>query len=185
MTSGRRSTRPAAEQPAGFSGARDAEVKIATLNSVTGSNPPPDGAGDWLGELEEEAEGPPRRAQPGSLAEVRDAIDGVKSAAFAWPGSAAGRDGCRERRSCYRRGRKAMKRANERRGGRLHDWRNGRRTWYQLEILGPRLPEGFDRLRTEATDRADRLGDLHDLDVLAGDLESGTWNRKTSLRWPN
>jgi len=157
-----------------LSGARDAEVKIATLNSVTGSNPPPDGAGDWLGELEEEAEGHRGELNPGSLAEVHDAIDGVRRTFLgrnpaAGPETVAGNAG-----RGYRRGRKAMKRAKESGEAEdFHDWRKRSKDLrYQLEILGPRLPEGFDRLRKEATDLADRLGDLHDLDVLAGDLES-------------
>jgi len=156
-----------------LSGARDAEVKIATLNSVTGSNPPPDGAGDWLGELEEEAEGHRGELNPGSLAEVHDAIDGVRRTFLgrdpaAGPETVAGNAG-----RGYRRGRKAMKRAKESGEAEdFHDWRKRSKDLrYQLEILGPRLPEEFDQLRKEATDLADRLGDLHDLDVLAG-----TWS---------
>ena len=72
----------------------------------------------------------------------------------------------------YRRGRLAMKRARKGRAPEdFHDWRKRAKDLrYQLEILGPHLPSDFDGIRTGATDLAEQLGDLHDLDVLADDL---------------
>ncbi|MCB0862709.1 MAG: CHAD domain-containing protein [Solirubrobacterales bacterium] len=156
-----------------LSGARDAEVKMSTLGQVTGENAEPDGAERWRGELEEEAGRHRGGLTSGSLSEVEDAIENVRRA---FQGrqpagdceAVAGNAG-----RAYRRGRKAMKRA--RKSGEaddFHAWRKRAKDLrYQLEILGPRLPDEFDELRKRATELADKLGDLHDFDVLAEDLQ--------------
>ena len=155
-----------------LSGARDAEVKLATLAEVLGSGPVPEAAGLWREALEAEAAGHRGDLTAEVLNEVAGSIETVGRAfqGRELPGESelvAGNAG-----RSYRRGRKAMKEARASEDPELfHDWRKRAKDLrYQLEILEGRLPDEFTRTRTNAEKLADWLGDLHDFDVLADDL---------------
>lgn len=156
-----------------LSGARDAEVKLGTLEKVTVGESDLDGAGDWRGELETEAAGHRGDITPEGLAEVARSIDAVARCfrgreLVGQDEAVAGNAG-----RGYRRGRKAMKKARSSdEVEAFHDWRKRAKDLrYQLEILEPELPEMFSQTRKGAEELADLLGDLHDLDVLKADLE--------------
>lgn len=155
-----------------LSGARDAEVKMATLGLVLGKDGEADLADDWMAELEEEAEVHRGGLTAANLKELEDSIEGVRRGFLGRETGAAGEAVAGNVGRGYRRGRLAMKRARKGRAPEdFHDWRKRAKDLrYQLEILGPHLPSDFDGIRTGATDLAEQLGDLHDLDVLADDL---------------
>jgi CHAD domain-containing protein len=158
---------------ASLSGARDAEVKLATLGRVTGDGPELDGGQRWRADLEAEAASRRGNLRPESLAEVAAEIDNVARSfrGRELPPSSEAIAGNVGRG--YRRGRKAMKRAGK--GDEpenFHVWRKRAKDLrYQLEFLEPGLPDDFRKIRKSAEELADQLGDLHDLDVLAEDLE--------------
>ncbi|MCB0868751.1 MAG: CHAD domain-containing protein [Solirubrobacterales bacterium] len=155
-----------------LSGARDAEVKLATLVEVLGERRAPDAAGPWRESLETEAKGHREDLTAEALNEVADSLETVGRAfrGRELPGNpelVAGNAG-----RGYRRGRKAMKSARRDENPELfHDWRKRAKDLrYQLEILETRLPDEFAEVRADAEKLADWLGDLHDFDVLADDL---------------
>ena len=156
-----------------LSGARDAEVKLGTLEKVTVEESGLDGAEDWREELEAEAESHRGDITPEGLAEVARSIDGVvrrfRGRELSGQEEAVAGNAGRG----YRRGRKAMKKAGSGdEAEAFHDWRKRAKDLrYQLEILEPELPEQFTRIRKGAEELADLLGDLHDLDVLVEDLK--------------
>lgn len=156
-----------------LSGARDAEVKLWTLDSVTGERSDLGGAAAWRNGLEDEAERHRGDLTPEGLGEAARAIDSVRR-------SFQGRrpDGSSEQVAgnvgrAYRRGRKAMGKARKSgEAGHFHDWRKRAKDLrYQLEILEPRLPGEFTAIRKQAEELADQLGQLHDFDVLSEDLD--------------
>jgi len=157
-----------------LSGARDAEVKLATLGTIGDFDPEPYGLTVWRIHLQGEAERHRGELSGPRLAEAGAAIEavGARYRGRRLPG-AASRIAENAARG-YRRGRRAMKDAR----GSLdpegfHGWRKRAKDLrYQLEILGPRLPERFDEARAGAEGLADQLGELHDLDVLAADLSA-------------
>lgn len=155
-----------------LSGARDAEVKIATLGAVGDGTPEPHGLVIWRAHLEGEAERHRGELEPARLALVAAALDSVAGRFRDRPLKASSEVVAGNVGRTYRRGRKAMKRA--RKGGEaedFHAWRKRAKDLrYQLEILGPYLPDAFKSVRNRAVDLAEDLGDLHDLDVLAEDL---------------
>ncbi|MBN8867391.1 MAG: CHAD domain-containing protein [Solirubrobacterales bacterium] len=159
------------EAAAGLAGARDATVKIETLDGVAPNLPGGSGGAAWRRDLEREADGHRDDLTPDRLRRVTDLIEGVRIDFVgrdpgADPEQVAGNLG-----RSYRRGRRAMRRARKSESAAdLHAWRKRAKDLrYQLEILEPRLPE-FADMRRRAEELADKLGDLHDLDVLAGDL---------------
>jgi len=152
-----------------LSGARDAEVKLDTLDGVAGKG----GAGDWRSDLEGEAAGHRDDLTGDLLAEIASVIESVRVRFVGRSPESAREEIAGNTGRGYRRGRKAMKKA----GGSgdpvdFHSWRKRAKDLrYQLEILEPRLPADFTERRKNAEGLADLLGDLHDLDVLAEDLE--------------
>lgn len=155
-----------------LSGPRDAEVKIATLGLVSGKGANTRAPERWQRELEAEAAFHRVDLTADNLAEVARSLDRIAGefrsrkycdGSEAIPGN-LGRG--------YRRGRRAMKEARRSSGPEaFHDWRKRAKDLrYQLEILEPRLPEKLTAIRKNAEELADQLGDLHDLDVLAVDL---------------
>lgn len=155
-----------------LSGARDAEVKLSVLDSVSGQHADPSVAEGWRGQLHAEAEVHRGDLTPENLAEVAAAIESVRRGfqGRELPGeqeAVAGNVG-----RGYRRGRKSMKQAGKTgEAVHFHDWRKRAKDLrYQLEILEPRLPDEMTGIRKLAEELADKLGDLHDLDVLKDDL---------------
>lgn len=170
-----------------LSGARDAEVKLTTLDLVADTDPPDSGIGRgaWRKELENEAAAHRGDLTTESLADIARQIESV---ARSFRGrrlpNADGKISGNLVRT-YRRGRRSMKKAR-RRGGeaeQFHSWRKRAKDLrYQLEILEPRLPEGFIERRKAAEELGDKLGDLHDLDVLAEDLAGRGLDREQDSR---
>ena len=160
------------DSSAALSGARDAEVKLATLDSVIGEGPAPAGAGQWRAGLEEEAAGHRGDLTPQGLAEVAVEIDTVAGNFRGRRLAAASEQIAGNVGRGYRRGRKAMKKARSNdRPEDFHGWRKRAKDLrYHLEMLEPGLPGEFTKVRKQATELADQLGDLHDFDVLLEDL---------------
>ena len=157
-----------------LSGARDAEVKLATLAGVVGEGDQPEGTGNWRAGLEQEAEGHRGDLTPEGLTEVTRSIEAVARRFRGRELPASEEEIAGNTGRGYRRGRKAMRKARKSDDPeQFHDWRKRAKDLrYQLEILEPELPSAFTDTRKRAEELADQLGDLHDLDVLAADLES-------------
>ena len=152
-----------------LAGARDAEVKLATLETIAAEGT----AAELRRHFEREAEEHRAELTPQSLGDVARQIESVARdfRGRELPGAGEAIAGNVER--SYRRGRKAMKKAAE--AGRpedFHRWRKRAKDLrYQLEILEPEVSASFADTRKQVEELADLLGDLHDLDVLAEDLE--------------
>jgi CHAD domain-containing protein len=149
-----------------LAGLRDADVMIATLNSL---------------ELPEKESGPLRQALEAHR--IRTAAGGREQAAAGagdmltvararvadWPletdGFAAFEEGLRR---IYRRGRRNMRAARSQpTAENLHEWRKRTKDlWYHLALLEEAWPPVMQALADEAHELSDRLGDHHDLDVL-------------------
>jgi len=157
-----------------LSGARDAEVKVATLGSLGQLDPEPYGLTVWRIELEGESERHRGELSREQLAGIAAAIDAVGARYRERPVHRASGPIADNTARAYRRGRRAWKRARSSRDPEdFHSWRKRAKDLrYQLEILGPRLPGEFHETRVGAEGLADQLGDLHDLDLLAADLAS-------------
>lgn len=160
-----------------LAGARDAEVKLATLELVTAGDSSPVVA-EYREQLEREAAARREVLTPEGLAGVSELIEGVRERYRERNLPAAAGAVVANLGRGYRRGRQNMKKA--RAGGeaeQFHDWRKRAKDLrYQLEILEPRLPENFSEMRARAETLAEKLGDLHDLDVLADDLGGRGFN---------
>jgi CHAD domain-containing protein len=158
-----------------LSGARDAEVKVETLASIADPESPSrskSAAESWHRSLEDEADAHRGDLTIEGLADVVRQIDSVaRQFRGRRPIESDGPVVANLGRA-YKRGRKAMKRARKSGSpGDFHAWRKRAKDLrYQLEIVEPRLTAKFGATRERAEDLADALGDLHDLDVLAGDL---------------
>jgi CHAD domain-containing protein len=146
-----------------LSGVRDADVMLATLESLDSGAP---------AELREaleahrrslEAAGAPREDAIGALEEARGGVE-------EWPLERDGFDvvGPGLRRE-YRRGRRALRAVEaERTDENLHEWRKRvKDLWYHLTLLGDVWPATMKALGDEAHALSDRLGEDHDLAVLA------------------
>jgi CHAD domain-containing protein len=75
-------------------------------------------------------------------------------------------------RRTYRRGRRAMKKAEDRRrAGDLHEWRKrAKDLWYELRLLSRAWPGPLEATADEAHRLTDLLGDHNDLALLREDL---------------
>lgn len=155
-----------------LSGPRDAEVKLATLGAVIGDSSDP-AVEAWRTALEQEAETHRADINPRNLAEVSGSIEQVRRSFQSRIEPDALETIIANLGRGYRRGRKSMQAA--RRSGEpehFHDWRKRAKDLrYQLEMLEPRLSASFTELRKKAEELAEMLGDLHDFDVLAEDLQ--------------
>ncbi len=151
-----------------LAGARDADVMLATLTALE----LPDGLG---GELR-------KRIQEGHSAQRSEGREAAALGAVAILEEARGRidDWPLERDSfaalseglerTYRRGRRESKDA--RAGGgteALHEWRKrAKQLWYHASLLRCAWPPVMTAFADEAHELSDRLGDDHDLAMLAG-----------------
>lgn len=163
-----------------LSGARDAEVKLGTLQSVFGSNGSRTGVEEWRSELQVEAARLQSELTAERLAEALDAIEGVRRQFLGRELKAedelvAGNIG-----RGYRAGRKDGRKARSSEEPEVfHDWRKRSKDLrYQLEIASPRLPKSIRSIRKRAVQLSETLGDLHDLDVLKEDLASRGFDQK-------
>jgi CHAD domain-containing protein len=151
-----------------LAGARDADVMLATLKALE----LPDGLG-W--ELR-------KRIQDGHSEQRSEGREAAASGAVAILEAARGRidDWPLERDSfaalseglerTYRRGRREFKEARaERRTEALHEWRKRvKQLWYHASLLKCAWPPVMTAFAGEAHELSDRLGDDHDLAMLAG-----------------
>lgn len=158
-----------------LSGARDAEVKIETLDGVAGDSGdalPAEVVVRWRALLVAERDEAVRAMDARSLVEPAARI-------------VSGREDLEERslklgRSdvldavtrSYARGRKAMKRAKaDPVPENFHTWRKrAKDLWYQLRIIRKAWPDLLGEMVDRAHELADFLGDHHDLAVLSEDL---------------
>jgi CHAD domain-containing protein len=149
-----------------LAGLRDADVMLATLESL---------------ELPEKQAGPLRQALEAHR--IRTAAGGREQAAGGaaailtsargrvadWPldtdGFAAFEEGLER---IYRQGRRNMRAARkEPTAENLHEWRKRTKDlWYHFALLEEAWPPVMEALADEAHELSDRLGDDHDLDVL-------------------
>jgi CHAD domain-containing protein len=159
---------------------RDAEVKVETLGALRercGEELSPDLAGAWLVALERDRDDVAGRAtseEAGSrVAEARAAIEAGQEEIAGWP---LPDDPWRVVEAgllrSYRRGRRAMKDAvADPVAENVHELRKRTKDfWYQLRILRDALGPDLGGMAEQAHELADRLGEHHDLAVLAEDL---------------
>jgi CHAD domain-containing protein len=159
-----------------LSASRDAEVKLATLDSLVEREglPGTEAVGTWRQILERDrvaAADSPAEAraveQAINLIEAgREELDGWGLEGDRWKPVGAALE------RTYRRGRRAM-RAAERTGSQsdFHEWRKrAKDLWYELRLFGPSWPAPLEAAAEEAHALSDHLGDHHDLALLRADL---------------
>lgn len=164
-----------------LSGARDADVVLATLESVRANLLPADSAPttppfahlhDHLREQRDT-----RHADAGQLkAQKKEVAEALRSARGAdWPLEGKGFDllapGLEQ---TYRRGRKALALAMpDPADERWHDWRKrAKEHWYHTRLLAKTWPKLMQCRARALEDLSDLLGDDHDLAVLRSTLDS-------------
>jgi CHAD domain-containing protein len=159
-----------------LSEARDAEVKLETLEMLTEheANLPAEAAEAWRKILDRDREAATNSAYDKATAAtasslIEDGLEGIRN----W-----GLDGDSWKMiepaitRTYRRGRRAMKEAEARRREQsFHEWRKrAKDLWYELRLLGEAWPAPLGATSGEAHRLTELLGDHHDLAVLHKDL---------------
>jgi CHAD domain-containing protein len=149
-----------------LSGVRDADVMLATLDSL---GLPAKETGPLRQALEAHrlrtAAGGGEQAAAGAIAILEPARARVER----WPLESDGFEGLRQGlRRIYRRGRRDFRTARtEPTAENLHEWRKRTKDlWYHLTLLEEAWPPVMLALADEAHELSDRLGDDHDLAVL-------------------
>lgn len=156
-----------------LSTARDAEVKLATLDDLAErSEGLPDGAVEaWRQILARDREAAINMS--GDEQEVADRLETGLARIEGWQleGDSWTMIGGALRRT-YRRGRKAMRAAAEDPSEtHFHRWRKrAKDLWYALQLISGAWGETLDPFADEAHRLSDLLGDHHDLAVLRADL---------------
>jgi CHAD domain-containing protein len=149
-----------------LSRARDASVRVATLDKLVGPNAYQSLRRQLLDEYEAAAAG---QIPNGVFLALMDAGRRVSS----WEpagGDRLLRDGLTR---TYRDGKDAFRAARaDPTTEHLHDWRKRvKDLWYQLRLVEPAWPAPLGALAEEAHRLADLLGDDHDLDVFAAHVK--------------
>lgn len=170
-----------------LSTARDAEVKQQTLEALAGHEEdlPAEAVESWRKILvrDREAAANTARDRPaveGAAARIEQGLQEIRGwdlEGDAWDLVGPGLT------RAYRRGRRAMKNAERRRGeGELHEWRKrSKDLWYGLRLLSGAWSGPLEATAEEAHELSDRLGDHHDLAVLREDLaERNLGERETA-----
>jgi CHAD domain-containing protein len=159
-----------------LSDVRDAQVRLQTVDALAerfADDPPP---GGWwaLRTLlaDDDADG------NGDLESLReraaDEIERGDAAIEDWPLRASGFDLLRPGlKRAYSRGRRRFRDARKEPSDEaLHEWRKRSKDfWYHLRLVRRAWPDVMTATADEAHELSDRLGDDHDLVVLAADLE--------------
>ena len=153
-----------------LAGARDAQVRLETLDELIASGAvPAEPPAEFRARLERDVRAQAAARQRAREAEAR--LAAARERARAWRVAGEGWDavGPGIGRS-YRRGRKRMANAVERPTvENLHEWRKRvKDLWYHLRLISPAWPRVIEALAEEAHVLSERLGDDHDLAVLAG-----------------
>jgi CHAD domain-containing protein len=155
---------------------RDAEVKLETLNGLAedGDALPEEAVESWRKILDRDREAAtnaardePAVSEAISLIETGlEAIRGWDVEGDSWKLIDAGLT------RTYRRGRRAMKAAEKRRGeGDFHEWRKrAKDLWYELRLLSAAWSGPLEATAEEAHNLTELLGDHHDLALLREDL---------------
>jgi CHAD domain-containing protein len=151
-----------------LAGARDAQVRLDTLDDlVAGGSVPGSMVTGFRARLE--AELGARNAEHDAGPEPMERIEATRARAAEWRVGGEGWDavGPGIKRS-YRRGRARMSDALARPSvENLHEWRKRvKDLWYHLRVIAPAWPPVIDALAEEAHVLSERLGDDHDLAVL-------------------
>jgi CHAD domain-containing protein len=161
-----------------LSDARDAQVRSQTVEALAerfADDPPP---GGWpalraaLAGGEQTANGELGRLREQAAAEIERGDEEVER----WP---LGDDGFELLRPgldrAYAHGRKSFRAARaEPTDEALHEFRKrSKDLWYHLRLVRGGWPEVLEATAEQAHELTDRLGDDHDLALLAGDLEPG------------
>lgn len=156
-----------------LSAARDAEVKLATLDGLaerTGELPG-DAVETWRQILARD-----REAAINMSGDEREVINGLEAGlarieGWQLEGDSWAMIGGALQRS-YRRGRRAMQAAEKDPSeANFHQWRKrAKDLWYELRLLSSAWSAALDPLANEAHRLSDLLGDHHDLAVLRADL---------------
>jgi CHAD domain-containing protein len=149
-----------------LAGLRDADVMIATLNSL---ELPAKEAGPLRQALEAHKIRTAAGAREQAAATARDILAEARRRVADWPletdGFGAFEEGLRR---IYRQGRRNMRGARKQpTPENLHEWRKRTKDlWYHLAILEEAWPPVMTAQADEAHELSDRLGDDHDLAVL-------------------
>ncbi len=161
-----------------LSASRDAEVKLATLDSlVEGDGDVPHAATAlWREALTADRD----RIVGGSNGGTEEAVEAIEAVAARAPGWKLRRDGWKLLSpgldTAYREGREAFAALGETPDFEaVHDLRKrGKDLWYQVRLLRDAWPAVLEPTAEEIHDFTDRLGDHHDLAVLCADLAGRT-----------
>jgi CHAD domain-containing protein len=158
-----------------LSDARDAQVRLGTIDALAERFPDEAPAGDWWTVRSALAGDEPGE---GELEDIREtaatAIQRGDIEIDEWPLNGDGfgvlRPGLRR---AYARARKAFRAARKQRtDATLHEWRKrSKDLWYALRLVRRSWPAVLSATAAEAHELSDRLGDDHDLAVLVGDLD--------------
>ena len=154
-----------------LSGVRDADVMLATLEALELR----DGLGWELRKRIADAHAAPR--SEGREAAARGAVTILKEARKRvgdWPLERDSFDALSDGlERTYRRGRRELRAARaEPSTEALHEWRKRvKQLWYHGTLLRPAWPPVMEAFADEAHELSNRLGDDHDLAVLAGWVE--------------
>lgn len=159
-----------------LSSARDAEVKLETLDALggrLGGELAAGAVGEWREALERERQVAIEAVRDGERASLKEAIEAGRERIRDWPLSTdswalvdAGLTGA------YRRGRRAMRRtAADPSAENVHEWRKRTKDLrYQLRLLCNAWPQLLEAAEEQSHELSDLLGEHHDLAVLREDL---------------
>ena len=151
-----------------LSGARDAEVKLQTLESLRERSGNLDGLDGYVAALEKERTG--AEVSGSTLARAISELEESRECVADWAlgGWTPTGDGLVRG---YRRGRKALAKARvDPSDAKVHEWRKrSKDLWYHLRIVSTAWPEVLESVADQAHKLSELLGDHHDLAVLAED----------------
>lgn len=159
-----------------LSESRDAEVRLATLDSLAerAEGLSSDAVAVWRQLLDRDREAAADAARDGRAREEAVALleAGLEEIRGWGPRGDSWRLIDSGLRRTYRRGRRAMAAAErDRREEDFHEWRKrAKDLWYELRLIGGAWPGPLEASAAEAHRLTELLGDHHDLAVLRGDL---------------
>jgi CYTH domain-containing protein/CHAD domain-containing protein len=158
-----------------LSASRDAEVKLETLEALVASDvgdTPPGPTALWREALIADRD----RIVGADADQTEDAVTAIEAVAARVPEWKLGHDGWKLLSpgldTAYGEGRNAFEALTDSPSvDAVHDLRKrGKDLWYQVRLLGNAWPALLDPTAEEVHDFTDKLGDHHDLAVLAEDL---------------
>ena len=153
-----------------LSEARDAKVKLETLEELRERGMLAEDVDEYARALEDERDD--AESSEVSLTEVRETLDAARRTIDDWgldDWTPAGKGAQR----AFKRGRKALRAVRvDPSDEAVHEWRKrSKDLWYHLRLLRGSWRAVLDPLADEAHELSDLLGDHHDLAVLADDVK--------------